>query len=196
MDKRFLGIIAAIIVVIAGIVIFTNHGQSGKTDHNGSVGTPTNHVEGQGKDGLKLVEYGDYECPYCGEYDPIVKQVASIYDQQITFQFRNYPLTEVHPNAFAAGRAAEAAGIQGKFWQMHDVLYQDQNQWVSAKDPEPIFVSYAQQLSLNEAKFKQDFSSNKVNNLINADEAEGNKLNIQGTPTFYLNGQTIKPNIS
>ncbi|MGH7195595.1 MAG: DsbA family protein [Candidatus Saccharimonadales bacterium] len=206
MDKRFLGIIVVIIIVIAGIVVFTNNNQKGNNGSGGKVGTLTQHIEGQGKAGIKLVEYGDYQCPYCGEYDPIVKQVASIYNQQITFQFRNYPLTEIHPNAFAGARAAEAAALQGKFWQMHDLLYQQSaeyyqsneklSNWVGASNPEPYFVQDAKQIGLNISQFKQAFSGNKVNNLINADKSEGDKLGVQGTPTFYLSGRAIKPNIS
>lgn len=197
MSKQFLAVIAAIIVVFAGILLITNNkgGGSGNTQ-------PTNHVEGLGKDHVTLVEYGDYECPYCGEYYPTVKQVQAEYNQQMTFQFRNFPLINIHPNAFAGARAAEAAAMQGKFWQMHDLLY-EQNQiyynsnqtastWVGASDPTTYFDQYAKQLGLNVAEFKKDYSSSKVNDLINADMNAGNKLNVDATPSFFLDGKLIQ----
>jgi protein-disulfide isomerase len=189
MSKQFLAILAVIIVIFAGIVIVSGNKSSGGSQ--GSAGTPTQHIEGQGRAGVTLVEYGDYECPFCGQYYPIVKQVQAEFNQQIFFQFRNFPLTSVHPNAFAGARAAEAAGLENKFWEMHDLLYQDQNQWSTGSDPTPFFNQYAQQLGLNVTQFKADYSSSKVNDLINADMAEGTKLNINATPTFFLDGKKI-----
>jgi protein-disulfide isomerase len=198
MSKSFWGIIIAVIIVFIGIFALTGS-KSNSSNSKGSVGTLTQHVEGQGQDHVTLVEYGDYQCPYCAEYYPIVKQVQQEFNQQITFQFRNFPLTSLHPNAFAAARAAEAAGLQGKFWQMHDLLYEandaylenQSNTWVPASDPTTYFNQYAQQLGLNLAQFKSDYSSTKVNDLISADMAEGNKLGITGTPTFFLDGKQI-----
>lgn len=188
MSKQFLAILAAIILVFAGIVIFSGN----KSNSSGKAGvTPTQHIEGQGKAGVTLVEYGDYECPFCGQYYPIVKQVQAEYNQQLFFQFRNFPLTSLHPNAFAGARAAEAAGLQNKFWEMHDLLYENQTQWSGASDPTPFFNQYAQQLGLNVTQFKTDYASGKVNDLINADMAAGNKLGISGTPTFFLDGKQI-----
>jgi protein-disulfide isomerase len=202
MSKQFLGVIVIVILIFVGIFAFTGNKSNG-TGSTGSVGsssTLTQHIEGQGKDGITLVEYGDYECPYCGQYFPIVKQIQTEYNSQIYFQFRNFPLVSIHQNAFAGARAAEAAAMQNQFWQMHDLLY-EQNElsqsnpsastWVNASDPTTFFDQYAQQLGLNLTKFKADYASGTVNNLINADMAEGNKLNIQGTPTFFLDGKQI-----
>src|ERR1700722_5277134 len=165
MDKRFIGALAVIVIVLAGIFIFT--GGNKNNSSTSSTSQPTNHVEGQGQDKITLVEYGDYECPFCGEYYPIIQQVQQQYNTQIFFQFRNLPLTELHPNAFAGARAAEAAGLMGKFWQMHDLLYQEnevyysnekQASWVSASNPETFFVSFAQQLGLNTAQFQKYYA--------------------------------------
>jgi protein-disulfide isomerase len=176
--------------VFVGIFALSGNkaGTSGKA---GSSSTLTEHVEGQGKAKVTLVEYGDYQCPYCGQYFPTVKQVQAEFNQQIFFQFRNFPLVSLHQNAFAGARAAEAAALQNKFWEMHDALYETQTQWSSAGDPTSFFDQYATQLGLNLAQFKQDYASGKVNNLINADMAEGNKLGIQGTPTFFLDGKQL-----
>ena len=192
MSKQFLGIIVLIIAIFVGIVMFTG----GKTDAPGkksSTKTLTQHVQGQGQAKVTLVEYGDYQCPYCGQYYPLVKQVQQQFDKEIYFQFRNYPLTNAHPNAFAAARAAEAAALQNKFWEMHDLLYEGQQQWSQMSDAVPAFEQYAQQLNLNIAQFKTDFASRTVNDLINADFAEGTKLGITGTPTFFLDGKKLDP---
>lgn len=189
MSKQFMAILAAIIIIFAGIVIVS--GNSNNKASKASVGSLTQHIEGQGANGITLTEYGDYQCPFCGQYYPIVKQIQAEYDKQVFFQFRNYPLINLHQNAFAAARAAEAAGLQGKFWQMHDLLYETQDQWSSGSDPTTSFNQYAKQLGLNVTQFKADYASSKVNDLINADLAEGNKLNIQGTPTFFLDGKQV-----
>ncbi len=195
MDKRFWAILIAIVIVLGGIFWATSAHKAKAP--SGSGNKPTSHIEGQGQDGITLMEYGDYECPYCEEYYPVVKQVAQEYNNQIFFQFRNLPLTQIHQNAFAGARAAEAAGLQGKFWQMHDLLYEDQSQWVNSSDPETYFDGYAQQLGLNVAQFKQDFASAQVNNLINADLSAFAATGLQeATPTFLLDGKQIQPSAS
>lgn len=198
MSKQFMAVIVAVILVFIAIFAFGNKSTNTPTSGNGKV---SQHVEGLGQAHVTLVEYGDYECPYCGEYFPIVKQVVQQYYNQITFQFRNFPLTSIHPNAFAGARAAEAASLQGQFWQMHDLLYEQNeiyyanneptNNWVGASNPLTYFDQFAKQLGLNLTKFNQDYASNQVNGTINADMAAGNKLNIDGTPTFFLDGKQI-----
>lgn len=198
MSKQFLAVIIAVILIFVAIFAFGNKSTNTPTSGNGAL---SQHIEGLGQDHVTLVEYGDYQCPYCGQYFSIVKQVEAQYNNQITFQFRNFPLTSLHPNAFAGARAAEAAALQGKFWQMHDLLY-EQNQiyyqsnetvsnWVGASNPQTFFDQYASQLGLNLTKFNQDYTSNEVNGTINADMAEGNKLGINATPTFLLDGKQI-----
>jgi protein-disulfide isomerase len=194
MSKQFWGILAVIVLIFVGIAVFSGHKNNNSSNATGSSGKPTQHIEGLGKSGVTLVEYGDYECPFCEEYSPIVKQVQQEFNDQIFFQFRNFPLTSVHPNAFAGARAAEAAALQGQFWEMHDALYESSNWqvWSTSSDPTPYFNQYAQQLGLNVAQFKRDFSGEKVNNEINADMAVGTNLNIQGTPTFFLDGKQVQ----
>lgn len=196
MDKRFLGIIGILVVAFILIIAFSggNNGSGGK---NGG-GQATNHVEGQGSTGVKLVEYGDYECPICGSYYQPLKQLQSQFDKQIYFQFRNLPLVSIHKNAFSAARAAEAAGMQNKFWQMHDLLYDNQDPtgqsgWVASNDAlNQYFVGYAKQLGLDTNKFKTDFASKAVNDAINADSNAFSKTGQEmATPTFFLDGKYI-----
>jgi protein-disulfide isomerase len=203
MTKQFWGVVALVIVVLGGIFILSSNKASAPSSSGSSNSNkPTEHIEGQGSTGVKLVEYGDYECPVCEAYYPTVKQVQSIYNQRIFFQFRNLPLTQLHPNAFAGARAAEAAALQNKFWQMHDLLYDNQNSWSQASSPQSFFVSYAKQLGLNVNRFKQDYASAQVNNSVNADLGQFPKdykaatgaydpTKNEATPTFFLDGKYV-----
>ncbi|HSX00455.1 MAG TPA: thioredoxin domain-containing protein [Patescibacteria group bacterium] len=192
MSKSFWAVIAVIIVIFGGILLFNSHKAGAPT--NGNASAATNHVQGEGKEGITLIEYGDYQCPYCGQYYPVVKAVQQKYNTQLRFQFRNLPLLQVHQNAFAAARAAEAANIQGKFWQMHDLLYESQSNWSESRTSENIFEQYAAQLGLNVKQFKQDAASAKVNDVINADIAAFLKTgNEESTPAFFLDGKKIQP---
>ena len=195
MSKQFWAILAAIVLIFVGVLLVNKHDTKAPV----ATGSPTNHVEGNKTATVKLTEFGDYQCPGCGSFYQTVKDVVAKYDSKIKFQFVNFPLTSIHPNTFAASRAAEAAGLQGKYWQMHDLLY-EQNQayyvnqqqtWIPAKDPTPFFNQYAQQLGLNMTKFKQDFGSTKVNDWINADMQKGKNLGVDATPTFFLDGKKV-----
>src|SRR4051812_21386031 len=124
MSKTFWGVIVAIILILGGVFLLTGKHDTKTTSTKAS---PTHHVMGSTSTGVVLQEYGDYECPYCGQFYPIVKQVAETNKDKIQFQFSNLPLTQIHRNAFAGARAAEASSLQGKFWEMHDVLYENQD---------------------------------------------------------------------
>jgi protein-disulfide isomerase len=194
MSKQFLAVLAAIVLVFVGIVAFSGNKNDSSKKSSSSSNTLTEHVTGNTSSSVALVEYGDYQCPYCQQYFQTVKQVVDTNKDKIKFQFRNFPLNNVHQNAFAAARAAEAAGIQNKYWEMHDMLYETVNWqiWTRQGSPQSSFEAYAKQLGLNPTQFKTDFASEKVNDLINADMAEGNRLGITGTPTFFLNGKQIQ----
>jgi protein-disulfide isomerase len=193
MDKRFLGILGAIIIIFIGIFAISQNSSNKSSGTNGSSSTqPTNHIIGQGKSGVTLMEYGDYQCPVCEAYYQPLKDATTQYASDAYFQFRNLPLSAIHPNAFAAARAAEAAGLQNKYWQMHDKLYENQSSWNSQSNPQPTFDSFAQQLGLNVSKFDQNYSSSQVNDAINADLAAFNRTGKEkATPTFFLNGVYI-----
>lgn len=189
MDKRFLAVIGAIIIIFIGFLVVRGNDKAEAPETSAK---PSNHTKGEGASGVTLVEYGDFQCPACRQYEPLVAEITEKYSDEITFQFRNFPLTSIHPNAFAASRAAEAAGKQGKFWEMHDKLYAGQDDWKGATSPNKIFGTYASQLELNIEKYEADFKSTAVNDTINADLAAGGKLDITGTPGFVLDGKLIK----
>ncbi len=192
MDKRFLAILAVIIIIFVGVFAFSKSSDSNSTGSSGSNAKPTSHISGQGKKGVTLMEYGDYQCPICARFYPTVEQVREKYAQDIYFQFRNLPLISVHPNAFVAARAAEAAGLQNKYWEMYQKLYVNQDAWASSSNPLSIFKDYARQLSLDVNKFSTDFASSQVNDAINADlTAFGKTGQDQATPTFFLDGKAL-----
>lgn len=191
MDKRFWAIIG-VIIVIFGVVLFVQ--SNNKANAPSGSAKPTNHIKGAGDKKVTLVEYGDFQCPVCKSYYPVVEQVVTKYGDDIKFQFRNLPLTQLHQNAFAAARAAEAADKQGKYWEMYNMLYQTQESWSQSKQASQEFNKYAQQLGMNVDQFKKDFASNQINDAINADIKEFEKTKeAQATPSFFLNGKRIKP---
>jgi protein-disulfide isomerase len=143
---------------------------------------------------VSLIEYGDFQCPACGAYYPLVKQLLSAEGNKVYFAFRNFPLYSIHPDAGIAAQAAGAAGLQGQFWAMHDLLYVNQVTWADAAPSDTIsqfFNGYASSLGLNVTKFDQDITSAQVANKIADDVASGNAASIDHTPTFFVNQQQI-----
>lgn len=156
--------------------------------------TSSDWTKGDASSSVSLIEYGDFECPACGEYQPLLQQVFKDYGSRVQFVFREFPLDSIHPDAHIAAQAAEAAGLQGKFWAMHDLLYANQNDWVTT-DPTQVvakyFNGYAQQLGLNVTKFDSDINSAQVTNKIAGDIASGNAAQIDHTPTFFVDLKQI-----
>ncbi len=156
-------------------------------------GQIADHVFGKADSKVMLVEYGDYQCPGCGAAYPTLKALSEKYQNQIAFVFRNFPLTTIHPNARAAAATAEAAGLQGKFWEMHNKLYETQSDWqsLSGNERSNFFAGYATGFGLNVDTFKADLSGANVNQKISFDQAVGKKAKVNATPTIYLNGKQI-----
>lgn len=193
MTKEFIVVLIVIAVGLFGIFTLTKSDNGQESSGNGNA-TASNHTVGAGNKGVTLVEYGDFECPACKSYFPILQEVKSSYGDDITFQFRHYPLNQIHQNAFIASRAAESAGRQGKFFEMHDLLYENQEVWSQNSNPSSIFEGYATQLELNLDQFKSDMTSADVAGVINADVKEGQAIGANSTPTFTLNGRKIDQN--
>jgi protein-disulfide isomerase len=142
------------------------------------------HSQGNLTAPLTLVEYGDYECPYCGAAYPVVKQVQHRLENRLRFVFRNFPLTQVHPHAQSAAEAAEAAGAQGAFWEMHDTLYENQD----ALDDLGL-VQYAATIGLDVSKFELDLTAHTYTGRVREDFQSGVHSGVNGTPTFFINGR-------
>jgi len=132
---------------------------------------------------VTLVEYGDYQCPYCGQAYPIVKEIQQSLGQKLRFVFRNFPISTSHPHAQHAAEAAEAAAAQGKFWEMHDHLYENQH----ALDDQHL-IRYAADLGLNAERFHSDFTGHVYAARVREEFMGGVRSGVNGTPTFFING--------
>lgn len=199
---------AVAIGLIVGLVIWsrlTNPSLDVSSINNNSViaaseqnGNIADHVQGAANSKVILVEYGDFQCPSCRGAHPNVNTLLEEYGDRITFIFRNFPLTTIHPNARAAAAAAEAAGLQGKYWDMNSLLYEAQKSWEAqdATTRTNTFRSYALQLGLDVTKFEADIASKNVNQKISFDQALGKREGLSGTPSFFLNGQKLTDEVS
>lgn len=194
MSKRFIIILLVCVLGMVGVYAATSKKDEGGNNGGGDTSKLSNHVYGENKKKVSLVEYGDFECPACAAFFPVVQQVKEKYKNDIEFQFRHFPLSQIHQNARAASRAAEAAGNQGKFWEMHDILYEQQDSWKSSGSITSLFEGYATQIGLKPDQYKKDFASSAVNEVINADYAEGTKQGVSSTPTFFLQGKKLDKN--
>lgn len=204
MGKKAWLIFAAAVVVLLGSLIYlsnknkvsidvsnvTSNSVIAATEQSGGIG---DHAFGNTDNKVILVEYGDFQCPGCGGMYPTVKELTEKYKGELTFVFRNFPITSIHPNARAAAAVAEAAGKQGKYWEMHDKLYEGQKTWENLRSDKrtEFFEGYARDLGLNTETFMADLASTSVNQKINFDQALAKKDNVTSTPTFYLDGKLV-----
>lgn len=198
MDRtRWIIFIGACVVMLGGLIFFSSKDKvdTSNTDPATIVttGDIPDHVYGNKESKVVLIEYGDYQCPGCGAAAPQVKAIADEYKQDIAFVFRNFPITSIHPNALAAAAVAEAAGQQGKFWEMHDLLYQTHSVWsnYSIDERSKSFEGYAKQIGLDIEQYKTDAGSKKVSNKISLDKSLGAKAGVESTPSFFLNGTEV-----
>jgi protein-disulfide isomerase len=155
-------------------------------------GAPNPHVRGPENAPVTLEEFGDFECPACGGLDPGMRKISKDYGDRVRWVFREFPL-QMHKYSFIAARAAEAAGAQGKFWEMHDMLYDHQDDWKDAPEPRDLFNNYAAQLGLDVERFKADLNRQDLADRIKQDYDRGVSLNVRGTPTIFVNGEELLP---
>lgn len=170
--------------------IISNTDQSGGIEEHVYAGTSKNSK-------VTLIQYGDFQCPSCATVSPKLNALAKKYGEKITIIYRNFPLS-IHPNALSAAAAAEAAGLQGKYWEMHDLLYEKQTEWGSANATErtEFYKKYAKEVGVkDEEKFIADMKSSNISKKIAFDKALGVDAKITGTPSFFLNGEEIKNDV-
>jgi len=146
--------------------------------------TPEDHIQGPEDAQVTLVEYGDYECPHCGRAYSIIKRVQKHFGKRLRFVFRNFPLSELHPHAETAAETAEFAGAHGKFWEMHDLLFENQERL-----NEPLYLSLATELRLAPDALRQALEEDKYKARVRADFSGGVRSGVNGTPTFFINGK-------
>jgi protein-disulfide isomerase len=150
------------------------------------------HVRGGANAQITLEEYGDYQCPPCGALFRELKKIESEYGDRLRLVFRHFPITDRHKNAMTAARAAEAAGAQNKYWEMHDRLYETQPDWAESDDARSIFINYATDLKLDTERFRRDMDNNQFDARITADRERAAALGVFGTPTLFVNGRQLK----
>lgn len=190
MNKKILlwaGAAAAVIGVLA-LLFFV-----GKTVKDISPWHEGDWIKGSKDAQVVLTEYADFECPSCAQTHPILEQAKKEFGDKVAIVFRHYPIAELHANALPAAWAAEAAGKQGKFWEMHDLLFSRQNFWKDEKDPQEKFTGYAADvLGLNKEQFVKDYTSNEIQTKVAAARESSQKDGISSTPTIFINGKHVK----
>ncbi|MDQ2973080.1 MAG: DsbA family protein [bacterium] len=192
--KRVVIIVLIVAIAILGLNFLSKSSdEKVNSDPNNKASATQSGIEARsfGNGPVEVVEFADFECPGCASFFPVVRQVKEINKDKITFKFRHFPLQTIHPNARAAHRAAQAAANQGKFWELHDLLYQNQTSWKNSTNAAGIFETFAGQIGLDIERYQADVASSDTNSVINADVAEGGSKNVTGTPTFFIDGKEV-----
>lgn len=176
---------------LAGAILFAGRGGSTVV---GQVTPPSenDHVRGSLTAKAVLIEYSDFECPACGAYFPYIEDMKKEFGNDLAVVYRHFPLAQ-HKHAKAAAIAAEAAGKQGKFWEMHDVIFRNQSAWAGKDNASEFFATYAKEIGLNVATFETDLTDKALEERVENDTIAGIAARIASTPTFFLNGEPIAP---
>ncbi|MBY0538307.1 DsbA family protein [Patescibacteria group bacterium] len=172
------------VVLIGGSVWYSN---SVSATYNEGVEVKA-HIKGGENAAVTLVEYSDFQCPACGAFQPVLNEVLAQYGDKIKFEYKHYPLVQIHPFAEPAARAAEAAAQQGKFFEFADMLFEKQAEWSKGSNPTGFFTRYATELGLDMELFAKHQKSSLLSDNVRAHMAEARGLGLTGTPSFYLNG--------
>ncbi|MEK7505326.1 MAG: thioredoxin domain-containing protein [Patescibacteria group bacterium] len=195
MDKTQVWIVGAVLLLVVigiGTAVYfgSTPGSGNDTSYLSDQVADNDHVTGKGGKGVLLIEYSDFQCPACGAYHPVVKQLLQKYEDDIKFVYRHFPLPQ-HKNARIAAYASEAAGRQGKFFEMHDLLFENQSEWSENLNARSIFSRYAVELGLDEARFASDIDDASIAAIVGDQSASGISLGVNSTPTFFLNGKKL-----
>jgi protein-disulfide isomerase len=177
------------IALIAGSVWYSNVASE---RNNEGVVTGTQHLKGNPEAAVTLVEYSDFQCPACAAFQPVINDLMTTYGDRVRFEYKHFPLSAIHPYAEQAARAAEAAGQQGKFFEYHDALFENQATWSRSPNPSAFFLTYAEELGLDMDTFARQMRSTALRDEVRKDAAEARQLGISGTPTFFLNGNLMQ----
>lgn len=199
-EAKLVGTIIVIVLIVLGVGVFLmlrspqNYSNptpaSDPKTKEEAIGRETPNVRGKSDSKITVIEFGDVQCPACAAVNPSVDELYKQYGDRVKFVFRHYPLPQ-HQNAKVAADAVEAAGDQGKFWEMLDALYAKQPEWETLRDPKPVFRQIAKDLGLDAEKFDKALVGMTHRDRINQDETDGTALGNPGTPTFYVNGEQV-----
>jgi protein-disulfide isomerase len=181
----------SVVVVLVALMFFVVRNTKPSVVFEPGVINSYDNVEGNRDSKVVVTEYSDFECPACRAYYLVMRQMMAQFGDKVAFVYRHFPLPQ-HANAELAAYAAQAAGKQGKFWEMHNLLFEKQDEWSKAADVGPIFESYANLIGVSVEQFKIDWQSKEIKDLVKAEKDSAIKLNLPGTPSFFINGQQIK----
>ncbi len=189
--KKITWIAITVLLIIGLVYLFKSGGGSSAGAFVAGELSPLDNAKGNLEAKVVVMEYSDFQCPACRVYYPVMRQLMQEFGGDAVFVYRHFPLTQIHPNAEFAARAAEAAKLQGKFWEMHDLLFEKQNEWAEANDIEALFVSYAKLIGLDQEKFKTDWRSKEVKDFVTSQKNHALSSGLQGTPTFFVGGEKV-----
>jgi protein-disulfide isomerase len=201
--KRFLPfIIIGAVLLVAGLLAWMmvrsgrpsaeqTQTKSAVIPATGSPGASPPHARGDASATVTIEEFGDFQCPPCGALHPELKKLEAEFGSRLRVIFRERPLMQIHKHALIAARAAEAAGLQGRFWEMHDKLYETQKDWSELEEVRTVFTDYARALSLDVDRFKRDLDGPVVETRVFLDGARAHALGVEGTPTVFLNNREV-----
>lgn len=178
-------------IVVALLLLRSSNGQHSKGAKLTMPSVPASHQKGELNAPIRLDEFGDYQCPACRRANLELKQIEAEFGTRLRVTFRHYPIVKKHQNALSAAYAAEAAGNQGKFWEMHDLLFERQEQWATESDPIPLLTEYATLLQLDVERFRVDVTGAASRVAVEDDRAFGNQIGVRSAPTLFLNGNEI-----
>lgn len=181
-------IIGIITVVLFGGAIWFS---SVSSEQNNDGVEVTEHIKGNPEAAVTLTEYSDLQCPACASFQPVLKEIFANYEDGLKLEFKHFPLP-IHKFSTQSAVATEAAGQQGKFFEFHDLLFENQQEWSTAAVPSVYFEKYAEELGLDIPTFRRHMQSTVLRDRVQADFAEGRELGINGTPTFFLNGERMQ----
>jgi protein-disulfide isomerase len=194
--KPLIIIVLAVVVAGAAAMYFSRRSAEVTNTSDSSPSAPLQstgggHFRGPENARITLVEFGDYQCPSCKAFHPVVQELLSRYPQQVRLEFHHYPLISIHPNSMAASLAVEAAGEQGKYWEMHDLVFELQDQWSRSPNPEPDFLAMAARLGLNQNSFMQSMRSPQLQDRVLQDVVRARDSQVEAVPTFFIDGKKM-----
>lgn len=188
----WVGVVVIITASIWGLIALVNSSSPASTINNLPSVSKEDIATGPKDAKVTIIEYADFQCPACAVYHPLVKQLLSEFPKDIYFVYRFFPLTSIHRNALLSSQAGFAANLQGKFWQMHDMIYENQKSWANEGNAMEIFVSYAEKIKLDVNKFKKDINSDETKKFVNDELNQAINIGVNSTPTFFINGKKIQ----
>lgn len=183
---KIIGIVA--VVAIGASVVYSNH-----VANEANVGVAFEpHIKGAAEPTVTITEYSDFQCPACAQFSGLLDEMLAMYPEEVALEYKHYPLISIHPFAVPAAKAAEAAGQQGKFFEMHDKLFENQQVWSNSANPNGYFMTYAETIGLDMALFKRHMKASMIQDKVENEFREARDRNLTGTPSFFLNGQRMQ----